>query len=328
MRSTSRGPVRFASRLVPAAVTALLLSSCTSERQTLLAPDAGARHVAAMRVSEWSPATSLASLNTSTAVEGCPFVTKSGNELYFASNRSGGFGNLDLYVSHWDHTTQSWGAPVNLGAGVNTASAEQCPLVLNSGKELIFVSDRSGGAGGLDIWLATRHDQSDDLAWGSAVNQTGLNTSAAEFGPGAYEAEDGAVVIYFNSNRPGGAGGNDIYASTRPLGGTFSTPAPVTELNTAAEEQFAAVAKDGREIFFSSSRPGGLGALDLWQATREHTTDAWDAPANLGANVNSAAAEGRSAISWDGLTLFFHSNRAGSVDLYQSTRVRVTGSRN
>lgn len=309
------------------AVTALLLSACLEEGQTFLAPDDVLRYGAGANLSEWSPATSLTTINTATATEGCPFVTRS-DVLYLASNRAGGFGNLDLYVSLWDGEAQAWGAPVNLGPGINTASNEQCPLVLNSGKELIFVSDRPGGAGGLDLWLATRDDHRDDLAWEFPVNLSALNTSAAEFGPGAYEEESGATVVYFNSNRPAGAGAHDLYSSMRPMGGTFSTPAPVTELNTSAEEQFASVAKDGREIFLSSSRPGGFGMLDLWHATRERTSDPWGTPANLGPNVNGAAAEGRSAISWDGMTLFFHSNRTGSVDLYQTTRVRLTGRRN
>ena len=308
-------------------VAALVLSACAGEAPTI-APDDVLLYGAGANMSGWSPATPITTINTPTATEGCPFITKSGDVMYLASNRLGGFGALDLYVSYLDRATGTWSTPVNLGPSVNTANAEQCPLVLNSGKELIFVSDRPGGAGGLDLWMATRDDHRDDFAWGSAVNLTTLNTSAAEFGPGAYEDESGATVLYFNSNRPGGAGGHDLYSSTRPEGGTFSAPVPVTELNTAAAEEFAALSKDGLEIFFSSSRPGGFGALDLWHATRETTSDPWGTPENLGANVNTAAAEGRSTISWDGMTLIFHSNRTGSVDLYQSTRTRSRGGKN
>lgn len=46
---------------------------------------------------------------------------------------------------------------------------------------------------------------------------------------------------------------------------------------------------------------------------------------NLGDAVNSTAVEGRSAISWDAMTLMFHSTRAGSADLYRTTRARITG---
>jgi Tol biopolymer transport system component len=313
-------------------VAALLLTACAKEPQTLTKPDFAVRYAAAANLSEWSPATSLTEINTD-STDGCPFIAKSGNVLYFASNRAGagGYGKLDLYVSHWDDAAKEWGTPTNMGPGINTADNEQCPLVLNSGKELIFASDRkSGGAGGLDLWLADRRDHRNDLGWQSPVNLTALNTSAAEFGPGAYEEEDGTTVLYFNSNR---SGQHDLYVSTRSPGGTFLPPVPAAGLNTPDhQEEYASLSKDGREIFFSSDRPVGQGGLDLWHASRESTSDLWDAPVNLGPAVNSTATEGRSAIAWDGMTLIFNSNRAGSVagsmDLYQTTRTRLTGRRN
>lgn len=308
----------------PITLAALLLGACAGESPTV--PSGNPLfYGAGANMGAWSPATPLTTINTPTATEGCPFISRSGDVLYLASNRPGGFGMLDLYVSYRDSETGTWTTPVNLGPGINTASNEQCPLILNSGKELVFVSDRAGGLGGLDLWMATRDDHRDDFAWTSPSNLTTLNTSAGEFGPGAYEEEDGATVIYFNSNRPGGAGGHDLYMSTREEGGTFSAPVGVAGLNTPAEEQFASLAKDGREIFFASNRPGGLGGLDLWHATRESTSDSWGTPENLGPNVNTPAAEARSAISWDGMTLYFHSTRSGSPDLYQTTRTRSTG---
>lgn len=279
----------------------------------------------AANLSPWSAASGVNGGNTSTFVDGCPSITKSGDALYFASNRPGGSGGLDLYVSRWDPIVSRWGEPSNLGNGVNTAANEQCPLVLNSGKELVFVSDRPGGAGGLDLWVSVREDHRDDGGWHSPVNIATVNSSAADFGPGAYEAEDGTVALYFNSNRAGGAGGHDLYLTMNVAPGTFSAPVPLSELNTSSEEQFPALRKDGLEMFFASNRPGGSGNLDLWHATRPSTSSVWNAPVNLGPAVNSPAVEGRSAISWDGKSLIFHSNRAGTVDLYEVTRTQLTG---
>ncbi|HZK79063.1 MAG TPA: hypothetical protein VFC35_09145, partial [Gemmatimonadaceae bacterium] len=271
----------------------------------------------------WSAATPLTELNTSAATEGCPFITRSGQDLYFASNRAGGFGGLDIYVSHWATLANQWGTPVNLGAGVNTSANEQCSLPLQTTGELIFASDRPGGLGGLDLWMAEPLDRSSDLGWGSAVDLTALNSSGAEFGPGAYE-DKGNTVIYFNSNRAGGSGAHDLYVSTRSKDGTFSAPVPAAGLNTAYDEQYAALSKNGLEIFFASNRPGTLGGLDLYTSTRASTSDAWGTPVNLGPNVNSSGVEGRSSISWDDMTLIFNSNRTGNVDLYQSTRTRTS----
>jgi hypothetical protein len=72
-----------------------------------------------------------------------------------------------------------------------------------------------------------------------------------------------------------------------------------------------------------SNRLGGFGEFDLWVATRETTRDAWSRPVNLGATVNSGAEERGPALSLDGTTLYFSSNRPGGYgmqDLYVMTR--------
>jgi OmpA-OmpF porin, OOP family len=85
-----------------------------------------------------------------------------------------------------------------LGPDINTAANEQRPLLLQNGKQLLFVSNRSGGAGGLELWITSMHDQRDDFSWEPAQNLTVLNTTADEFGPGSYE-EIGRTVLCFNS---------------------------------------------------------------------------------------------------------------------------------
>ena len=64
-------------------------------------------------------------------------------------------------------------------------------------------------------------------------------------------------------------------------------------LNTAANDQMPNVSRDGREIVFSSDRPGTLGAMDVYRSTRSSATGAWSAPVNVGPTVNTAAAETR-----------------------------------
>lgn len=309
----------------PIAVAVVLLAACGGE----VPPSAVSPTVTADREranapewSDWSPASPLAELNTPTATEGCPNLLRNGHTLIFASNRPGGYGALDLYVSYWDAARKQWGTPINLGPTINTAANEQCPLPLDNGKELLFVSNRPGGLGGLDLWIARRQrGDRKELSYDAPENLTVLNSPGDDFGPGAYR-EHGSTVLYFNSNRAGGVGQHDLYVSTRRNDGSFSAPTPAAGLNTPFNEEFAALTKDGLEIFFASDRPGTLGGLDLWHATRASTSAPWSTPVNLGPGVNSSASEGRSTISWDGTTLIFHSNRNGSVDLFQSTRHR------
>jgi hypothetical protein len=73
--------------------------------------------------------------------------------MYFASNRSGGYGRYDLYVSRW--TGSYWGPASNLGSKVNTSYNENYPGVTTNGQHLYFASNRPGGRGGMDIWMTS-----------------------------------------------------------------------------------------------------------------------------------------------------------------------------
>jgi WD40-like Beta Propeller Repeat len=98
--------------------------------------------------SEWSPPVSLGPTINTTSFEVCPSVTKDGLSLYFGSPRSGGLGNVDIYVSKRSSTNDPWGPPQNLGPTINSPSIDNCPFVTPDGHTLIFLSNRPGGSGG------------------------------------------------------------------------------------------------------------------------------------------------------------------------------------
>ncbi|WP_411282273.1 TolB family protein [Gemmatimonas sp.] len=314
--------IKRASRVLYLSLTlGATLAACTAAPEQTVSPWAAPALSTAATWSAWSSAVPLSELNTPGATEGCPNVVRSGQVLYFASNRPGGYGALDLYVSYWESSAKQWGPALNLGPEINTAWNEQCPLVLQSGRRLVFVSNRPGGVGGLDLWITRQPNLRDAVSWETPSNLTAANSSLNDFGPGSYE-ENGRTVLYFNSNRLGGAGQQDIYVSTEQRDDSWSTAVPAMGLNTALQEEFPALTGNGLEIFFASNRPGTFGGLDLWHATRASTAAAWTTPVNLGPLVNGPLAEGRSSVSWNGTTLIFHSNRAGSVDLFETTRSR------
>jgi hypothetical protein len=72
--------------------------------------------------------------------------------FFFGSNRSGGLGNMDIWISTRTTKDDPWTAPMNLGAKVNSSSREVGPCISADGRTLFFHSDRSGGYGILDIW--------------------------------------------------------------------------------------------------------------------------------------------------------------------------------
>lgn len=269
----------------------------------------------------WADAQTIESLPGSSsavnteALEGCPIQSPDGMSLYMASNRPGGLGGIDIWVAHRSSTSEGFGTPVNLGAPVNSSANDFCPTPVR-GKGLFFVSNRAGGCGGADIYfarLSPNHGWTTPAHLGCTVNSAG-----DEFSP-AYVEEDGSGALYFSSN---GSGSHDIYRSVQQSDGTFATPQSVAELNTSHDEFRPNVRKDGLEIVFDSNRPGGLGATDIYAATRSSVDEPWSTPVNLGGAINSDAAESRASLSWDGRTLVFGSTRAGegSSDIYVSTR--------
>jgi Tol biopolymer transport system component len=264
-------------------------------------------------LSAWSSPIHLGAVINTGFTDGCPFISRDGLSLYFASNRPGGLGGLDIYVSRRPAVDVPWGEPENV-VDLNSPTNELCPTLAPDDRTFLFVSDRSGGCGGQDLYAAGRTDARDDLAWGEPYNLgCQVNSSQNDFTPSLFvDFRRRAVFLYFSSTRPG-VGGADIYASDLQADRTFGAPTPVYELNTPFNDQRPNVRADGREIFFDSDRPGSLGSTDLWSSTRRWTDDLWSEPASLGDSVNSEAMEGRPSVSFNGRTLYFMSSRPGST---------------
>ncbi len=132
---------------------------------------------------------------------GFPSLAFDGSALYFASNRVGGFGGYDVYVSYWKDN--SWTYPENLGSDVNTAGNEITPFF--NGEDLYFASDFHHGMGGYDIF----HSLVKGGQWTHPENMAnGINSPADDYYPMIKEGSEG---IFFSSNRLGGKGMDDIY---------------------------------------------------------------------------------------------------------------------
>jgi Tol biopolymer transport system component len=263
--------------------------------------------------------------------EGCPAISRDGRRLFFASNRPGGFGGQDIWMSERAHADEPWGKPVNVGAPINTPADDFCPSPMPDGHGFLYVSAKPGGCGGADIYL-TRESRAG--GWPLSVNLgCHVNSAAGEASPFIVEYENGAE-LYFSSTRPGGfssddaqlpAGDSDIYVSLVLPDGSLAPPVLAPGLNTSANDARPNVRRDGLEVIFDSDRPGTLGMADLYSAVRAAPGHAWSEPANLGDEVNSTLNETRPSMSWDARTLFFGSTRSsseGMSDLYATTRRR------
>jgi Tol biopolymer transport system component len=257
------------------------------------------------------------------SLDGCPFISRDGKTFYMASDRSGGLGGIDIWVSTRASTADSWGPPVNVGEPVNSSSNDFCPTIDRDGHRFFFVSNRPGGCGGDDIYVTRLHADSgfDPVTNVGCDANGGANSAANEASPFPLPETGAGPVLYFSSTR---SGAGDIYRA-RKEGARFGLAEPVDGVNTEAVEGQPNVRRDGLEIFFFSTRSGGQGAQDIYSATRASTDDPWSTPVNLGSNVNSPAGETRPSLSWDGTALYFGSTRTGgtaegSSDIYVTTR--------
>jgi hypothetical protein len=209
---------------------------------------------------------------------------------------------------------------------LNTPSLDGCPFTSPDGRRLYLASDRPGGLGGIDIWVARRTHRSDP--WGPPGNLGApVNSTADDFCPSPTSGRR----LFFVSSRAGGCGQADIYL-TRHTGRGWTTPHNLgCNVNSAAAEAGPVYLNRGRTqlLYFSSTRPGGFAPeapgsppdADLYVSAARRN-GRFSAPV-LVAGVNTAANDARPHLQADGLELVFDSDRPGTLggpDIWASAR--------
>ncbi|MHC4701822.1 MAG: TolB family protein, partial [Planctomycetota bacterium] len=188
--------------------------------------------------------------------ESSPSISADGLELYFSSDRPGGYGFDDIYVMTRATTEDDWGQPVNLGPIVNSSTSDIAPCISADGLELYFCEwgePRPGGLGE-DLWVTTRATKDDE--WGQPVNLATVNSSSYEFTP---EISSDGLELYFESDRPGGYGLDDLYVSTRATTkDEWGTPVNLgPTINGPLWEHCPTISADGLTLFFDIDFPTG-----------------------------------------------------------------------
>jgi len=168
----------------------------------------GDLYVSTLKGSEWTlPLPLNANINTE-AWEGSCSMSADGRYLYFASERPGGLGGRDIWMS--EQVNGDWGPPVNLGPNINTKYDEDAPFIHPDGITMFFSSKGHQSIGGYDIMFSIKKDGEWQLPRSMGMP---LNTTE----------DDRYYVInakgdkgYFSSDRgsAGGKGGQDIYMVT------------------------------------------------------------------------------------------------------------------
>jgi tetratricopeptide (TPR) repeat protein len=136
------------------------------------------------------------------------FITENGSQLIFASDRPGGFGGLDLYISK--KVNGDWGPAVNLGPQINTSLNEDRPFLINNGKTLFFCSQGHRNMGGYDLFKSEL--QSNSL-WSQPEN-LGYPVNTPDDNVFFMPVENGKSGYYSIYKDSGGTGKEDIYKIT------------------------------------------------------------------------------------------------------------------
>jgi outer membrane protein OmpA-like peptidoglycan-associated protein/tetratricopeptide (TPR) repeat protein len=160
----------------------------------------------------WSQAVEAVPFNDKEYSVGHPSLTADGKTLYFASDKPGGYGGVDLYVTTREIGGE-WTTPVNLGPKINTSGDEMFPFIAEDGT-LYFSSNGHTGLGGLDIFSATAVKTGNKITSWNEPENLGypINTNSDDFG---YIIAADNKSGFFCSNRPGGQGDDDIYSFSK-----------------------------------------------------------------------------------------------------------------
>lgn len=216
----------------------------------------------------WGVPVNLGANVNSSGAELCPTVVAGGLDLYFISNRMGSCGGNDIYVSRRLNAQSEWGPATNLGCQLNSPQSEMSPsLFTDAGgaTSLYFSSNRPGGPGLTDIYVSPLQPGG---SFGAPVLVEGLNTAFDDQRPNI-RVRDG-LEMFFESSRTGTLGLADLYVSTRAsISSPWQTPVSLgAAVNSAAGESRPSLSFDGRELYFHSNRPGGVGSDDIYIARR------------------------------------------------------------
>jgi Tol biopolymer transport system component len=183
--------------------------------------------------------------------------------------------------------------------------------------ELFFTSGREGQQ---DLFVSTRPNKK--ATWGDPVNLGApINDSISDdFSPRL--SSDGRALYFASFNRSGGFGKGDMYVATRasrqhPWGHATNLG---PRLNTDAFEAFPTPSADGTMLYFNRSTTFDSQDSDIWVTARAGPEDEWSAPQRAPNGINSERAEFSPSLSTDGNTLYFASERSGSIEMWVSRR--------
>jgi WD40-like Beta Propeller Repeat len=206
-----------------------------------------------------------------------------------------------------------FGAPTPISS-VNTVANDSSGHLSSDRLALYFVSERGGGPGREDLFVATRTSETSVFGTPTVI----VNVNSASYDEGAVISADG-LALYLSSNRNNGVDHELFVANRTTVAGVFSTPALLLGVNSTSHDLISHVNAAQTVMYVQSNRSGNY---DLYRAERASTTQAFDTPVSIGALNDSMINDASLVVTDDELTAYFSSTRAGGAgaDVYKATR--------
>ena len=268
----------------------------------------------------------------STHTEYSPVISPDGKYIVFQSDRQGGKGGMDIWISenkNYRNRTEipEWSLPYNL-TELNTPSFEGMFTIRfdknKSPVEIFFTSVRNTAFGregfsGLNIYQTRKNEATGK--WSSPLHLNKINSAFNDRMPAV--SIDGNTLV-FSSDRPGGFGGYDLWVSKRDeRTGLWSEPALLDEnINTAENEISPYFHYDSQTLFFSSNSGNDTLSYRIYASQiQDMATNKFAAKFSLGHPFNQEADNEGISLTHDGLWAYYSSNRSsamGDFDIYRS----------
>ncbi|HUT53276.1 MAG TPA: hypothetical protein VM658_07785 [bacterium] len=251
-----------------------------------------------------------------------PIVTADGNALYFTSDRDGGFGGQDIWLSR--RVNGEWTQAVNLGDGINTKYSEGPDSFAVDERTMYFTRcDRLDQAGICDVftasWDPAKKQWSNAARLGTEIN--------SEYNDANASISFDGKTLYFVSDRPapGKTERNwDIFVA-RKKGDKWQKARRLgPPVNTPLNEIHVVVQKDDKTLYFSSDGHGGQGGTDIFYSRIEDGK--FSEPVNMGDSINTPDNDIYFTIPSSGDMAYLASNRPGGLgmeDIYSVPLDRI-----
>ena len=260
----------------------------------------------------WSAPTWLGATIDSKLNDADPTISSDGLELYLSSDRAGGLGLTDIYVTTRADLGSPWVTPT-LVTELSTPDYDDSPELSNDGLRMWLSSTSASHLH--RVKFASRATRIS--AWSTPVDVPELSSADDDTNVAISGDELDALVEHQNNGQA------DLYehrraATTEPWG----VETLVVELASPDNESGQCLDETGLVTFFASNRPGSVGEFDIYTAARPTLADPFSTPTKV-VELSSAYSDGNVFLARDGHTIYMHSDRPGGLgdrDVWMATR--------